>query len=57
MKNYIHGFLLGFSFFITKWLIENSANDMSNKPTWIAYLLFPMLILLYAITERKGERR
>ena len=57
MKNYIYGFLLGFSFFVTRWLIDNTQNDMSDKPVWMAYLLFPMLILIYTLSEKKGERR
>jgi hypothetical protein len=56
MKQMIFGFLIGFSFFVTRWLFDIATTDIANKPgAWLMYLAFPLLILLVAVTKDKGE--
>lgn len=49
------GFLLGFSFFLMRCLIDISKNDVSDKPLWMAYLLFPLLMLIYELSQEKKK--
>ena len=54
----IYSFLMGFSFFVVKLLIDNATADISGKPVWIGYIALPMLVsfLYWYSIENKRER-
>lgn len=57
MKQTIFGFLLGFSFFITRRLFDIATTDIASvQGAWLLYLALPLLILLGA-TEGKGAKK
>ena len=45
MRKFIFGFLFGFSFFVSKLIIENTTTSIAEKPCAnLLYIIFPMLI-------------
>ena len=55
MKKFIYGFLMGFSFFVMKLLIENATTDIASRPErWLMYILFPLLIFLFMLDEKQN---
>jgi hypothetical protein len=52
MKNFIFGFLFGFSFFVTRWMLNIATTSIASQPyAWMSYLVIPLLISVYYITE------
>ena len=57
MKQMMFGFLLGFSFFVTRWLFDIATTDIASEPgAWLLYFAIPLLMLLN-VTEDKGAKK
>ena len=54
MKKFICGFLMGFSFFVTRWLFDIATTDIANKSgAFLLYGCFPLLILIYILDSKQ----
>ena len=54
----IYAFLIGFSFFVTRWLFDIATTDIASKPySALAYILLPLLIVRHFIDSSEERRQ